>query len=87
MGTINIDWNKFGYSEILGFNSKKIDVKNFKLKSNGKIYTVKNFGVRAFLMRNLRIKDIDHRIMMDFKELDREKIPDIRGKFGKWPDI
>ncbi|KKL69871.1 hypothetical protein LCGC14_2110600, partial [marine sediment metagenome] len=76
-----------GYSRIIGLSVSATERQSFSLStSNGEHdYKIKNFGARAFLIENLPIHTIDHRILIDFKELSNERIPDIRGKSGHLP--
>ncbi|MBL1275153.1 MAG: hypothetical protein COB30_003620 [Ectothiorhodospiraceae bacterium] len=83
IGSINKDWNEFGYSEIVGMDIGGKSNKKYILKEpSGTSHVLSNFGARVFLIENHVIGDIPNRVMIDFTDLDNQKIPDFRGKFS-----
>jgi hypothetical protein len=91
MGTLSKDWHPAGYSQVIGMMPHEMRLSSlfFPLPSISRKETIElpNFGARAFLIENLEISSIDHRIMCDFKFFETEQIPDIRGKSGNLPSL
>jgi hypothetical protein len=82
IGGLNPDWHPLGFSkrqtdEVACRNLNDAGYCKFSDWKSSKALWRSQFGSRAFLIRNLAIEDIDGRILIDFDQPDRQKIPDI----------
>jgi hypothetical protein len=83
IGMLGPDWHPAGYSQIIASEGGggTSEPKNFQLEMpNKKEVVLNNFGARAFLLENLELNKIDHLILVHFKNLDTDRIPELRGR-------
>ncbi len=88
IGTIGPDWHATGYSQILDTQGSNGRNNIFHLTTNNKEdIKMPNFGARAFLIRNMVIKDIGDVALIQFSNPDQERIPDFGGRKGTPPQF
>lgn len=83
IGALGPDWHPAGYSEDQNAKNKGDARNSFKLRTNDKTeIDLPNFGARAFLIENFRIRDIKDAILIQFGNPDEARIPDFVGRAG-----
>lgn len=84
IGSLGQDWHPLGYSQNL---EQQLDKKgNFELLTNtGDRVEAPNFGVRAFLLENMKLSEINDIALIRFDRPDKDRIPDFGGRRGELP--
>jgi hypothetical protein len=81
IGKIESDWNPVGVSTVKS-NNKSLQ-NSFTLSTPDNEIKINNIGARAFLFPNLKLKDIKRKILIDIEVNNKNRIPDIGGKFNE----
>lgn len=82
IGGLNPDWHPLGFSkqkteDVPCRNMNDANYCKFSDWKSAKANWRRQFGSRAFLIRNLAINDIDGRVLIDFDQPDHQVIPNI----------
>jgi hypothetical protein len=80
VGTVSRDWHPLGFSQSPRADRCNLPVPKyceFKDWTSAKNEYSSSFGSRVFLIRNLEIKNIPGRILIDFENPSDQLIPDI----------
>jgi hypothetical protein len=80
IGGLNYDWHPLGVSQSVTSDPCALSVDELCASADWKKQKeslVKNFGSRVFLLRNMDIKDIPGRLLIDFNNPQYQRIPEI----------